>query len=73
MSLLTILLIVLGVAIVALGSRVLVPICRRRRTPPELRGEWWPRFESELRAYAERSRAAGDEAGHRVRDGKHAR
>ncbi|MGH2874439.1 MAG: hypothetical protein ACRDL5_18520 [Solirubrobacteraceae bacterium] len=28
---------------------------RRRRTPAELRGEWWERFEGEFRAYAARS------------------
>ena len=27
---------------------------RRRDTPEELRGEWWPRFEAEFREYARR-------------------
>jgi len=27
---------------------------RRRRTPAELRGDWWPRFDSEFREYADR-------------------
>lgn len=27
---------------------------RRRRTPSELRGDWWARFEEEFRVYARR-------------------
>ena len=32
---------------------------RRRDTPEELRGDWWPRFENEFRAYARRFEKAG--------------
>jgi hypothetical protein len=40
---------------------------RRQRTPPELRGDWWPKFEAEFRAYA--SRLAGQpEPGRRRHD-----
>ena len=53
-------LVTLGVAAVAmvayadrgLGSRVRAVY--RRRRPPELKGDWWPRFEDEFRAYAGR-------------------
>lgn len=30
---------------------------RRSRTPAELRGDWWARFEEEFRAYADRTRS----------------
>jgi hypothetical protein len=30
---------------------------RDHRTPAEVRGDWWPRFEREFRAYADRHRA----------------
>jgi hypothetical protein len=63
-----ILLIVVGVALVALGARLLLPLWRRRRTPPQLRGDWWARFESEFRAYAELAAKADGKAGRRVRD-----
>ncbi|MBV9535505.1 MAG: hypothetical protein JO321_08860 [Solirubrobacterales bacterium] len=43
---------VLFVAYVVLAER------RRRATQPELPGDWWPRFESEFRAYAERAASA---------------
>jgi hypothetical protein len=32
---------------------------RRRDTPEELRGEWWPRFEAEFREYARRCEIPG--------------
>jgi hypothetical protein len=32
---------------------------RRRETPEELRGEWWPRFEAEFREYAGRCEMPG--------------
>ncbi len=33
-----------------------VPTRRRRRSsPPELEGDWWSRFETEFRAYAQRA------------------
>jgi hypothetical protein len=34
-----------------LGGYVLLSGWRRRRTPPELRGDWWQQFEREFRAY----------------------
>jgi hypothetical protein len=47
---------VLGLALgVLLIGLLAVWIVRRRRTPAELRGDWWPRFEAEFRAYARRT------------------
>lgn len=63
-----VLLIVLGVAIVALSAHILLSIARRRRTPPELQGDWWPRFESEFRAYAELASKTSGDAKRRARD-----
>jgi hypothetical protein len=34
------------------GACALLVTVRRRRTPPELRGDWWTPFEREFRAYA---------------------
>jgi NADH:ubiquinone oxidoreductase subunit 3 (subunit A) len=75
---------VVGVAIVALSAYRLLSTWRRRGKPPELREDWWPRFESELelqgdwwprfecgfRAYAEHASRAGHEAGPGARDGR---
>jgi hypothetical protein len=49
--------IVLGLVILAaaIGLWVIFTEFRARRTPPELRGDWWERFEREFRAYAARS------------------
>ncbi len=47
-----------GVASVALAASVLLSMFLERRTPPELRGDWWARFEEELRAYAAGQRRA---------------
>ncbi|MDQ6819072.1 MAG: hypothetical protein M3076_01830 [Actinomycetota bacterium] len=41
--------------------RISLPCLRRRRMAWELRGNWWPRFEREFRAYASRSRQAARE------------
>lgn len=41
---------------------VSLPRLRRRRMASELRGDWWPRFEREFRAYASRSWQAAREA-----------
>lgn len=49
----TIGLLVLGVAIAAIGARLLLASWHRHRTPPELRGDWWARFEGGFRAYTE--------------------
>jgi hypothetical protein len=43
------------VVVVAFGIR----FKRRRDTPEELRGDWWPRFEAEFRAYARNSEMPG--------------
>ncbi|MGH2882797.1 MAG: hypothetical protein ACRDPA_08910 [Solirubrobacteraceae bacterium] len=40
---------------VAAGACAIVFAVRRHRTPPELRGDWWSRFEGEFRAYARQS------------------
>jgi hypothetical protein len=40
---------------IAVGAWAIVTEIHRRRTPPELRGDWWERFEHEFRAYAARS------------------
>lgn len=48
-----ILLAVLVVAAAAIVTAMVVSTWRSRRTPAELRGDWWPRFEAEFRAYAE--------------------
>lgn len=37
---------------VAVGVFAILVTVRRRRTPPELRGDWWTPFEREFRAYA---------------------
>ncbi|HKO27633.1 MAG TPA: hypothetical protein VJU80_09265 [Solirubrobacteraceae bacterium] len=34
------------------GAGAIVLAMRRRRTPRELRGDWWTPFEREFRAYA---------------------
>jgi hypothetical protein len=39
---------------VVIGSCLALRINRRRRTPAELRGDWWARFEDEFRAYTTR-------------------
>ena len=41
--------------------RVSLPRLRQRRLASELRGDWWPRFEREFRAYASRSWQAARE------------
>ncbi len=46
-------LIVAGV--LAAGVCAILAAVRYRRTPPELRGDWWTSFEREFRAYAKQS------------------
>jgi hypothetical protein len=41
-----------------IGGYLVLAGWRRHRTPPDLRGDWWSRFESEFRAYAERNSTA---------------
>jgi hypothetical protein len=49
----------LAVAVLALalagGVFAIRTIARRRRTPVELRGDWWTAFEREFRAYAQQA------------------
>ena len=49
---------------VVLGTCAICLAVRRLRTPPELRGDWWPQFEREFRAYASRSAKRGGERRH---------
>ncbi|MBV9006733.1 MAG: hypothetical protein JOZ98_23155 [Solirubrobacterales bacterium] len=70
MSWTMVVLIPLGFAAVALGACLLLSTWCLRRTPPELRGDWWPQFESEFRAYAERAASAASRTKGRTRDGK---
>ncbi|MBV9336152.1 MAG: hypothetical protein JO243_09685 [Solirubrobacterales bacterium] len=39
---------------VVLATCAICLAVRRWRTPPDLRGDWWPEFEREFRAYASR-------------------
>jgi hypothetical protein len=41
-------------------------LLRRRRMAAELRGDWWPRFERDFRAYASRSWQAAREGERRA-------
>ena len=41
------------VAIAAIAMPLALSAWRHHRTPAELRGDWWPRFESDFRAYAD--------------------
>ena len=43
---------VIVVFAVSCGAGAILAAVRRRRTPPELRGDWWTPFEHEFRAYA---------------------
>lgn len=43
------------IASIAIGAIFIARTVRARITPPELRGDWWSRFESEFREYAGRS------------------
>jgi hypothetical protein len=47
-----ILLAVLVLAAAAIVTAMVISTWRSHRTPAELRGDWWPRFETEFRAYA---------------------
>lgn len=47
------LIIVAGV--LAAGACAILAAVRYRRTPTELRGDWWTPFEREFRAYAKQS------------------
>ena len=43
-----------GVILCGLAVRLSVPSMRRWRMAAELRGDWWSRFEREMRAYESR-------------------
>jgi len=46
-----VLLVLAGVILAAAATRLALPSMRRWRMAAELRGDWWTRFERELRAY----------------------
>jgi hypothetical protein len=48
-------LVLVMLAALSLGGYFAIPAWRRSRTPPELRGDWWSRFETDFRAYVERA------------------
>jgi hypothetical protein len=62
------LLVVAALLLLPIAIRLFWPAVRRRRTPAELRGDWWPQFEREFRAYALRATVGRDR--HRRRTGK---
>jgi hypothetical protein len=47
---------------VAVVVRLAVPPLRRRRIRSELRGDWWPPFEHDFRAYSSHSWESAREA-----------
>jgi hypothetical protein len=49
------LVVIVAIAPVLLCAMVLTSKALRARTPGELRGDWWPEFEREFRAYARRT------------------
>ena len=53
-----ILILVFVIASIAIGATCITRTLRARITPPELRGDWWSRFESEFRDYVGRSAGA---------------
>jgi hypothetical protein len=53
------LVVLVGALVAVVGIALVVQEVRLRRSPPELKGDWWTAFEREFRAYAreiERSR-----------------
>ena len=61
-----VILVLLGLGFLALVAVVgAVWIVRRRRTPADLRGDWWPAFEAEFRAYARRAATSRPPREHR--------
>jgi hypothetical protein len=61
-----VLLIPLAVLVASLLWHVGLPAYRRRRMTAELRREWWPRFERELREYMSQTWQAAREAERRA-------
>ncbi len=50
---------VIAVLAIAVGA-VAIVAAHHRRTPPELRGDWWTPFEREFRAFARQQAASRD-------------
>lgn len=46
-----VLLVLAGCILFAVATRLALPSVRRWRMAAQLRGDWWSRFERELRAY----------------------
>jgi hypothetical protein len=63
-----ILVVVFVVASIVIGATFIAKTLRAHRTPSELRGDWWSRFESEFRDYTRRTSGAK-----RPRRGRHNR
>lgn len=61
-----VLLIPLAVLVASLLWHVGLPAYRRRRMTAELRREWWPRFERELREYMSQTWQSAREAERRA-------
>jgi hypothetical protein len=51
------LLALLIVALLVLAGLLLLPVWHGRRTPRELRGDWWSQFETDFRDYAQHASA----------------
>jgi hypothetical protein len=49
------LVVIIAIAPAVICALVLASKAARLRTPSELRGDWWPEFEREFRAYARRT------------------
>jgi hypothetical protein len=49
------LVVIVAIAPALICAMVLASEALRARTPFELRGDWWPEFEREFRAYARRT------------------
>jgi hypothetical protein len=47
---------------VALAAYLVQREIRRRRTPPELRGDWWKSFEREFGAYVSRTSSSSQQS-----------
>jgi hypothetical protein len=57
-----VLLIVVALLVLALISPLAMRVYRRRRLTAELRKDWWPRFERDLRAYMSQTWRSAREA-----------
>ncbi len=49
------LVLIIAFTVLAGGACAIFFAVHRHRTPPELRGDWWSRFEGEFRVYARQS------------------